>query len=31
NMMWFEGRPENNLPPSDPDRYVPQAPITTHN
>ena len=31
NMMWFEGRPENNLPPSDPDRHVPQAPITTHN
>jgi L-galactose dehydrogenase len=31
NMMWFEGRPENNLPPSDPDRHVPQAPITTPN
>ncbi|QDV08985.1 D-threo-aldose 1-dehydrogenase [Planctomycetes bacterium Poly30] len=30
NMMWFEGRPENNLPPTDPDRYVPRTPSTTH-
>jgi L-galactose dehydrogenase len=30
NMMWYEGRPENNIPPSDPDRWVPQVPETTH-
>ena len=30
NMMWFEGRAENNIPPSDPDRYVPQTPDHTH-
>ncbi|MCX6968185.1 MAG: aldo/keto reductase [Verrucomicrobia bacterium] len=30
NMMWFEGRPENNIPPSDPNRWVPQTPVTTH-
>jgi len=30
NMMWYEGRPENNLPPRDPDRHVPQPPSTTH-
>lgn len=30
NMMWFEGRPENNLPPTDPDRWVPRTPTTTH-
>lgn len=30
NMMWYEGRLENNLPPSDPDRWVPQPPTTTH-
>lgn len=30
NRMWFEGRPENNIPPSDPTRYVPQLPSQTH-
>ncbi len=30
NMMWFEGRPENNLPPRDPRRHVPRVPDTTH-
>jgi L-galactose dehydrogenase len=30
NMMWYEGRPENNLPPRDPNRHVPQPPATTH-
>lgn len=30
NMMWYEGRPENNLPPSDPDQHVPETPSTTH-
>ena len=30
NMMWYEGRPENNLPPSDPTRHVPQTPSVTH-
>jgi L-galactose dehydrogenase len=30
NVMWFEGRAENNIPPSDPDRWVPQFPETTH-
>ncbi len=30
NMMWFEGRPENNVPPADPNRHVPQFPKTTH-
>jgi L-galactose dehydrogenase len=30
NRMWFEGRPENNIPPSDPQRYVPQTPSQTH-
>lgn len=26
NRMWFEGIPENNIPPSDPNRYVPRLP-----
>ena len=30
NMMWFEGRPENNIPPSDPNRYIPRSPAHTH-
>ena len=30
NMMWFEGRDENNIPPKDPDRYVPRKPDQTH-
>jgi len=30
NMMWFEGLPENNLPPRDPKRWVPQTPSMTH-
>ena len=30
NMMWFEGRPENNLPPADPNQHVPQPPEQTH-
>jgi L-galactose dehydrogenase len=30
NMMWFEGRPENNIPPSDPDQHVPTSPEHTH-
>lgn len=30
NMMWFEGRPENNIPPSDPRRHVPTFPAKTH-
>ena len=30
NMMWYEGLPENNIPPSDPARYVPQTPAHTH-
>ncbi len=30
NMMWYEGRPENNIPPSDPNRWVPQYPEQTH-
>jgi len=30
NIMWYEGRPENNIPPTDPDRWVPQFPETTH-
>lgn len=30
NMMWFEGRPENNLPPSDPNQHVPTFPEHTH-
>ena len=30
NMMWFEGLPENNIPPSDPASYVPQTPEQTH-
>jgi L-galactose dehydrogenase len=30
NMMWFEGRPENNIPPRDPNRWVPLTPATTH-
>ena len=30
NMMWFEGRPENNIPPRDPNRWVPQTPAATH-
>lgn len=30
NMMWFEGLPENNIPPSDPNRWVPQIPESTH-
>lgn len=30
NVMWFEGRPENNLPPRDPRRFPPRAPSTTH-
>jgi len=30
NIMWFEGRPENNIPPSDPNRWVPQIPDVTH-
>jgi L-galactose dehydrogenase len=30
NMMWFEGRDENNIPPSDPDQYVPTNPESTH-
>ena len=30
NMMWYEGRPENNIPPSDPNRYVPREPLQTH-
>ena len=30
NMMWYEGLPENNIPPSDPNRWVPQFPEQTH-
>jgi L-galactose dehydrogenase len=30
NMMWFEGLPENNIPPRDPNRWVPQMPETSH-
>jgi L-galactose dehydrogenase len=30
NRMWFEGRPENNIPPRRPGRHVPAAPGTTH-
>lgn len=30
NMMWFEGRPENNIPPRDPSRWVPLMPAHTH-
>ena len=30
NMMWFEGNPDNNIPPSDPNQYVPQSPAQTH-
>ena len=30
NMMWFEGRDENNIPPSDPNQYVPATPKVTH-
>ncbi len=30
NMMWFEGNPDNNIPPSDPDQWVPQSPSATH-
>jgi L-galactose dehydrogenase len=30
NRMWFEGRPENNIPPRHPDRHVPHAPGATH-
>ena len=30
NMMWFEGLSENNIPPTDPSRYVPQTPAQTH-
>lgn len=30
NMMWFEGRPENNLPPRAPNRHVPQTPDVSH-
>ena len=26
NRMWFEGNPENNIPPSGPSRYVPRFP-----
>jgi L-galactose dehydrogenase len=30
NMMWFEGLAENNIPPRDPNRWVPQPPDHTH-
>lgn len=30
NMPWYEGREENNLPPSDPNQYVPKNPAVTH-
>jgi L-galactose dehydrogenase len=30
NMMWFEGRPENNIPPRDPNRWAPQTPQYSH-
>ncbi len=30
NIMWYEGRPENNIPPSDPNQWVPQFPEQTH-
>lgn len=30
NMMWFEGNPENNIPPSDPNRWVPRFPDASH-
>jgi L-galactose dehydrogenase len=30
NMMWFEGRPENNLPPRQPGRHVPTTPARSH-
>ncbi len=30
NMMWYEGLPENNIPPEDPNQYVPQLPDQTH-
>ena len=30
NMMWFEGRRENNIPPSDPNRWAPKPPEATH-
>ena len=30
NMMWFEGNPENNIPPADPNRWVPRFPDASH-
>jgi len=30
NMMWFEGRLENNIPPRDPNRWAPRPPEATH-
>jgi len=30
NMMWFEGRHENNIPPRDPTRWIPRVPEHTH-
>jgi L-galactose dehydrogenase len=30
NMMWFEGLAENNIPPRDPNRWVPQTPDHSH-
>lgn len=30
NRMWFEGNTDNNLPPTDPNAWIPQAPEHTH-
>jgi len=30
NVMWFEGNPVNNIPPSDPNRWVPRSPVQSH-
>jgi L-galactose dehydrogenase len=30
NMMWFEGRPENNIPPRDGNLWVPRPPARSH-
>jgi len=30
NRMWFEGNPENNIPPTDPNTPIPEIPDATH-
>jgi L-galactose dehydrogenase len=30
NRMWFEGNPENNIPPADPNTPMPEIPDATH-